>query len=92
MLGVLNMVGLNIGKWLQNARGVRSYKPLIMLAGIVAGNLPPPRASPHGGSGYEIRERLPLERVNAFFFTLICTHLQPFPAQICYFLRLCSIP
>lgn len=31
---VLNIVGLNIGKWLQNAGGVGTYVPLLMLAGI----------------------------------------------------------
>jgi amino acid transporter len=33
---VLNIVGLNIGKWLQNAGGVGTYVPLMMLAGIAA--------------------------------------------------------
>lgn len=31
---VLNLVGLNIGKWLQNAGGVGTYIPLLMLLGI----------------------------------------------------------
>jgi glutamate:GABA antiporter len=31
---VLNIIGLNIGKWLQNAGGVGTYLPLLMLAGI----------------------------------------------------------
>jgi amino acid transporter len=31
---VLNLVGLNIGKWLQNAGGVGTYVPLLMLLGI----------------------------------------------------------
>ena len=31
---VLNIVGLNIGKWLQNAGGVSTYVPLLMLLGI----------------------------------------------------------
>ncbi|MBZ5530595.1 MAG: APC family permease [Acidobacteriia bacterium] len=31
---VLNIVGLNIGKWLQNAGGVGTYIPLLMLIGI----------------------------------------------------------
>ncbi|HZU33676.1 MAG TPA: APC family permease, partial [Candidatus Angelobacter sp.] len=31
---ILNIVGLDIGKWLQNAGGVSTYAPLIMLAGI----------------------------------------------------------
>ncbi|HUV71117.1 MAG TPA: APC family permease [Terracidiphilus sp.] len=33
---VLNIVGLNIGKWLQNAGGVGTYVPLMMLAAIAA--------------------------------------------------------
>jgi len=33
---VLNIVGLNIGKWLQNAGGVGTYLPLLMLVGIAA--------------------------------------------------------
>jgi amino acid transporter len=31
---ILNLVGLNIGKWLQNAGGVSTYLPLLMLVGI----------------------------------------------------------
>jgi glutamate:GABA antiporter len=31
---VLNLIGLNIGKWLQNAGGVSTYVPLLMLLGI----------------------------------------------------------
>jgi amino acid transporter len=31
---VLNIIGLNIGKWLQNAGGVGTYIPLLMLGGI----------------------------------------------------------
>jgi glutamate:GABA antiporter len=31
---VLNIVGLNVGKWLQNAGGVATYAPLLMLGGI----------------------------------------------------------
>lgn len=37
LLGVavgMNIVGLNIGKWLQNAGGVGTYLPLLMLVGI----------------------------------------------------------
>lgn len=30
----LNLIGLNIGKWLQNAGGVGTYVPLLMLLGI----------------------------------------------------------
>src|SRR5499425_2005641 len=33
---VLNIVGLNIGKWLQNAGGVGTYLPLLMLVGMGA--------------------------------------------------------
>lgn len=31
---VLNLVGLNVGKWLQNAGGVSTYIPLLMLTGL----------------------------------------------------------
>ena len=31
---VLNIIGLNIGKWLQNAGGVATYIPLLMLVGV----------------------------------------------------------
>jgi glutamate:GABA antiporter len=30
----LNIIGLNIGKWLQNAGGVGTYLPLVILAGV----------------------------------------------------------
>jgi amino acid transporter len=33
---LLNIIGLNVGKWLQNAGGVGTYVPLLMLAGIAA--------------------------------------------------------
>ena len=33
---VLNIIGLNIGKWLQNAGGVSTYIPLLILAAIAA--------------------------------------------------------
>jgi len=33
---VLNIIGLNVGKWLQNAGGVGTYVPLVMLAVIAA--------------------------------------------------------
>ena len=33
---ILNIIGLNIGKWLQNAGGVGTYVPLLMLAGVAA--------------------------------------------------------
>ncbi len=32
----LNIVGLNIGKWLQNAGGVGTYVPLLLLVGVAA--------------------------------------------------------
>ena len=32
----LNIVGLNIGKWLQNAGGVGTYVPLLILSGVAA--------------------------------------------------------
>jgi amino acid transporter len=32
----LNMIGLNIGKWLQNAGGVGTYVPLLILVGVAA--------------------------------------------------------
>jgi len=31
---ILNLVGLNIGRWLQNAGGVSTYVPLLMLVGL----------------------------------------------------------
>jgi amino acid transporter len=31
---ILNIIGLNIGKWLQNAGGVATYLPLLMLAAV----------------------------------------------------------
>ncbi|HEV1995257.1 MAG TPA: APC family permease [Candidatus Acidoferrum sp.] len=31
---VLNIIGLNVGKWLQNAGGVSTYLPLLMLIGV----------------------------------------------------------
>src|SRR5438093_11369513 len=33
---VLNIIGLNIGKWLQNAGGASTYIPLLMLVGMAA--------------------------------------------------------
>lgn len=33
---LLNIIGLNVGKWLQNAGGVGTYVPLVMLAAIAA--------------------------------------------------------
>ncbi len=33
---VLNIIGLNIGKWLQNAGGVGTYVPLVMLVVVAA--------------------------------------------------------
>src|SRR5258708_8302458 len=31
---ILNLIGLNVGKWVQNAGGVSTYVPLLILAGI----------------------------------------------------------
>jgi len=31
---LLNIIGLNIGKWLQNAGGVGTYVPLLVLVGV----------------------------------------------------------
>src|SRR5208337_3669201 len=31
---LLNIIGLNIGKWLQNAGGVGTYLPLLLLVGV----------------------------------------------------------
>lgn len=33
---ILNILGLNIGKWLQNAGGAATYLPLVMLVGVAA--------------------------------------------------------
>ena len=33
---LLNIIGLNIGKWLQNAGGVGTYAPLLILVGVAA--------------------------------------------------------
>jgi glutamate:GABA antiporter len=33
---LLNIIGLNVGKWLQNAGGVGTYVPLLMLGGVSA--------------------------------------------------------
>jgi amino acid transporter len=33
---LLNIIGLNVGKWLQNAGGVGTYVPLLMLGGVGA--------------------------------------------------------
>jgi amino acid transporter len=33
---LLNIVGLNVGKWLQNAGGVGTYAPLVILVGVAA--------------------------------------------------------
>jgi amino acid transporter len=33
---ILNIIGLNVGKWLQNAGGVSTYAPLVILASIAA--------------------------------------------------------
>jgi amino acid transporter len=42
LLGIavwLNIIGLNIGKWLQNAGGIGTYLPLLLLLGVAAGVL-----------------------------------------------------
>ena len=76
----MNLVGLNIGKWLQNAGGVGTYIPLLMLVGIAAfinlghGSLNPIDMS-------KLWPRIDLDTVNfwsgiAFAFTgmeLVCT-------------------
>ena len=31
---LLNIIGLNIGKWLQNAGGIGTYLPLLILAAL----------------------------------------------------------
>jgi amino acid transporter len=33
---LMNIVGLNIGKWLQNAGGIGTYAPLVILVGVAA--------------------------------------------------------
>ena len=33
---VLNIIGLNVGKWLQNAGGISTYAPLLILIGIAS--------------------------------------------------------
>src|SRR5262249_47780642 len=33
---ILNIIGLNIGKWLQNAGGVAAYVPLLILVGVAS--------------------------------------------------------
>ncbi|HEY6944824.1 MAG TPA: APC family permease [Candidatus Acidoferrum sp.] len=33
---ILNIIGLNVGKWLQNAGGVATYLPLLILTGVAA--------------------------------------------------------
>jgi len=76
---VLNIVGLNIGKWLQNAGGVSTYLPLLMLIGIGA-YLGIHRGSATHFSFQNILPHLNLDTVNywsqiAFAFTgmeLVC--------------------
>jgi len=76
---VLNIVGLNIGKWLQNAGGVSTYLPLLMLIGIGA-YLGFHRGSATHFSFQNILPHLNLDTVNywsqiAFAFTgmeLVC--------------------
>ena len=47
---VLNIIGLNIGKWLQNAGGVGTYLPLLILAvvAVIVRSTGPPRILPCG--------------------------------------------
>ena len=76
---ILNIVGLNIGKWLQNAGGVSTYLPLLMLIGIGA-YLGLHRGSATHFSFQNILPHLNLDTVNywsqiAFAFTgmeLVC--------------------
>ena len=76
---ILNIVGLNIGKWLQNAGGVSTYLPLLMLIGIGA-YLGLHRGSATHFSLQNILPHLNLDTVNywsqiAFAFTgmeLVC--------------------
>lgn len=76
---ILNIVGLNIGKWLQNAGGVSTYLPLLMLIGIGA-YLGFHRGSATHFSFQNILPHLNLDTVNywsqiAFAFTgmeLVC--------------------
>lgn len=76
---ILNIVGLNIGKWLQNAGGVSTYLPLLMLIGIGA-YLGIHRGSATHFSFQNILPHLNLDTVNywsqiAFAFTgmeLVC--------------------
>jgi amino acid transporter len=76
---ILNIIGLNIGKWLQNAGGVSTYLPLLMLIGIGA-YLGLHRGSATHFSFQNILPHLNLDTVNywsqiAFAFTgmeLVC--------------------
>ena len=76
---ILNIVGLNIGKWLQNAGGISTYLPLLMLIGIGA-YLGLHRGSATHFSFQNILPHLNLDTVNywsqiAFAFTgmeLVC--------------------
>jgi amino acid transporter len=77
---IMNLVGLNIGKWLQNAGGVATYLPLLMLLGIAAYLVAHRGAATH----FTLRNSLPewnFDTVNfwsqiAFAFTgmeLVCS-------------------
>jgi amino acid transporter len=76
---ILNIIGLNIGKWLQNAGGISTYLPLLMLIGIGA-YLGLHRGSATHFSFQNILPHLNLDTVNywsqiAFAFTgmeLVC--------------------
>ncbi|MGB8130592.1 MAG: APC family permease [Candidatus Angelobacter sp.] len=76
---ILNIIGLNIGKWLQNAGGISTYLPLLMLIGIGA-YLGLHRGSATHFSFQNIFPHLNLDTVNywsqiAFAFTgmeLVC--------------------
>jgi glutamate:GABA antiporter len=61
---VLNIVGLDIGRWLQNAGGVGTYLPLLMLAGIAA------YLGFHRGSatGFSWRSSLPVINMDTLNF------------------------
>jgi glutamate:GABA antiporter len=76
---ILNIVGLNVGKWLQNAGGVATYLPLLMLVGFGA-YLGFHRGSATAFSGANILPHVNWDTVNywsqiAFAFTgmeLVC--------------------
>jgi amino acid transporter len=77
---VLNLVGLNIGKWLQNAGGVSTYVPLVMLV-LIALAVNVSRGSIVPINWHNLKPTLDLGTLNfwssiAFAFTgmeLVCT-------------------